>query len=52
MSNLTEQAKTIKKNMVLLGDESWNIVLNIMTGICMAVKSAETMKQEIQKQDF
>ena len=52
MSNLTEQAKTIKKNMVLLGDESWNIVLNIMTGICMAVKSAETMKQEIRKQDF
>ena len=29
------------KGLILPGGESWNIVLNIMTGINMAVKSTE-----------
>ena len=33
-------------------DQSWNIVLNIMTGISMSVKSVEMVQQELQRRDF
>ena len=39
--------------MVFLGNENWNLVLNMMIGIQMAVKSVNTMeKYEVMKKDY
>lgn len=45
--------KVKKKNQVLFGDKSWNLVLNMMLGISKAVKSTtDPMTFALTKYDF
>jgi len=50
---LLPQKKSNKRAMVLFGHENWNLVVNMMMGIQMAVKSVSIIcENELTNKDF
>ena len=46
------KAKTKKGNFVAFGHQNWNLVVNMMLGIQMAIKSAVESAENLSKKDF
>lgn len=47
MGNIHVQQKPVEGKMIFFGDDNWNLVLNMMIGIQMAVRSVRGYQEMI-----